>query len=411
MMVLARAVQTKGWGWSCFHAPCGISDQTDHYRAVTRPTVHWKYSRGSLRRFGSSFSRFNTIMNLKILILPGDGIGAEVTSAAVDVLRAVAKKFGHTLELSEGLIGGVAIHKTGTPLPQDTLDKALAADATLMGAVGLPEFDNAPPGKRPEKGLLGIRAALDVFANLRPVRTYPELIDSSPLKNHIVDGTDMIIVRELTAGLYYGQPRGIENDRAFNTMSYTRAEIERVTHTAFKLARNRRKLVTSVDKSNVLEVSQFWRKVVIEVAAQYPDVKLEHILVDNAAMQMVLRPTQFDVMLTENTFGDILSDIGGILAGSIGMLPSASLGEKKGLYEPVHGSAPDIAGQNKANPLGAIGSMAAMLEYTFDLVNEANAVNAAIGKVLASGRVTADLKPKGTPATTDQVGRAVSEAL
>ena len=350
-------------------------------------------------------------MNLKILILPGDGIGAEVTSAAVDVLRAVAKKFGHTLELSEGLIGGVAIHKTGTPLPQDTLDKALAADATLMGAVGLPEFDNAPPGKRPEKGLLGIRAALDVFANLRPVRTYPELIDSSPLKNHIVDGTDMIIVRELTAGLYYGQPRGIENDRAFNTMSYTRAEIERVTHTAFKLARNRRKLVTSVDKSNVLEVSQFWRKVVIEVAAQYPDVKLEHILVDNAAMQMVLRPTQFDVMLTENTFGDILSDIGGILAGSIGMLPSASLGEKKGLYEPVHGSAPDIAGQNKANPLGAIGSMAAMLEYTFDLVNEANAVNAAIGKVLASGRVTADLKPKGTPATTDQVGRAVSEAL
>jgi len=350
-------------------------------------------------------------MNLKILILPGDGIGAEVTSAAVDVLRAVAKKFNHTLELSDGLLGGIAIHKTGTPLPQETLDKALAADATLMGAVGLPEFDNAPPDKRPEKGLLGIRAALDVFANLRPVRTYPELIDSSPLKNHIVNGTDMIIVRELTAGLYYGQPRGIEADRAFNTMSYTRAEIERVTHTAFKLARNRRKLVHSVDKSNVLEVSQFWRKVVVETAAQYPDVKLEHILVDNAAMQMVLRPTQFDVMLTENTFGDILSDIGGILAGSIGMLPSASLGEKKGLYEPVHGSAPDIAGQNKANPLGAIGSVAAMLEYTFGLIEEANAVNAAVGKVLSSGRVTADLRPKGTPATTDQVGRAVSEAL
>lgn len=350
-------------------------------------------------------------MNLKILILPGDGIGTEVTSAAVDVLRAVAKKFGHTLELSEGLLGGVAIHKTGTPLPQDTLDKALAAEATLMGAVGLPEFDNAPPDKRPEKGLLGLRAALDVYANLRPVRTYPELIDSSPLKNHIVSGTDMIIVRELTAGLYYGQPRGIEGNRAFNTMSYTRAEIERVTHTAFKLARNRRKLVHSVDKSNVLEVSQFWRKVVVEVAAQYPDVRLEHILVDNAAMQMVLRPAQFDVMLTENTFGDILSDIGGILAGSIGMLPSASLGEKKGLYEPVHGSAPDIAGQNKANPFGAIGSVAAMLEYTFGLIEEANAVNAAVGKVLASGRVTADLKPKGTPATTDQVGRAVSEAL
>ena len=350
-------------------------------------------------------------MNLKILILPGDGIGAEVTSAAVEVLRGVATKFGHTLDLTEGLLGGSAIHKTGTPFPDDTRAKALAADATLMGAVGLPEFDNAPPDRRPEKGLLDLRAVLDVFANLRPVRTYPELIDSSPLKNHVIDGTDMIIVRELTGGLYYGQPRGIGHDRAFNTMAYTRAEVERVTHTAFKLARNRRKKVTSVDKSNVLEVSQFWRKVVIEVAAQYPDIALEHILVDNAAMQMVLRPTQFDVMLTENTFGDILSDIGGILAGSIGMLPSASLGATKGLYEPVHGSAPDIAGQNRANPFGAIGSVAAMLEYTFGLLAEANAVNAAVGKVLASGRVTADLKPKGVPATTDQVGKAVSEAL
>ena len=355
-------------------------------------------------------------MNLKILILPGDGIGAEVTRAAVEVLHAVSKKFRHTLELSEGLLGGVAIHKTGTPFPEETKKLALAADATLMGAVGLPEFDAAPPSQRPEAGLLAIRQVLDVYANLRPVRTYPELIDSSPLKNHIVSGTDMIIVRELTGGLYYGKPRGIEQDRAFNTMSYTRAEIERVTHTAFKLARNRRRLVHSVDKSNVLEVSQFWRKVVIEVAAQYSDVKLEHILVDNAAMQMVLRPTQFDVMLTENTFGDILSDIGGILAGSIGMLPSASLGAARsdvtpGLYEPVHGSAPDIAGRNKANPFGAIGSVAAMLEYTFGLLKEAEAVNAAVGKVLASGRVTADLRPKGTPATTDQVGRAVSEAL
>jgi len=355
-------------------------------------------------------------MNLKILILPGDGIGVEVTSAAVEVLHAVAKKFGHTLQLTEGLLGGIAIHKTGTPLPQDTLDKALAADATLLGAVGLPEFDNTTPDKRPEKGLLGIRAALGVFANLRPVRTYPELIDSSPLKNHVIQGTDMIVVRELTGGLYYGQPRGIDENRGFNTMSYTRVEVERVAHTAFKLARNRRKKLTSVDKSNVLEVSQFWRKVVVEVAKGYPDIELEHMFVDNAAMQMVLRPTQFDVMLTENTFGDILSDIGGILAGSIGMLPSASLGAAKagvtqGLYEPVHGSAPDIAGQNKANPFGAIGSVAAMLEYTFGLLDEANAVNAAVGKVLASGRVTADLKPKGTPATTDQVGKAVSEAL
>ena len=350
-------------------------------------------------------------MNLKILILPGDGIGAEVTSAAVAVLHAAAKKFGHTLLLTEGLIGGIAIHKTGTPFPKDTEEKALAADATLMGAVGLPEFDNTAPDQRPEKGLLAIRAALGVYANLRPVRTYPELIESSPLKNHVIDGTDMIIVRELTGGLYYGQPRGVEGDRAFNTMSYTRAGIERVAHTAFKLARNRRRKVTSVDKSNVLEVSQFWRKIVVEIAAQYPDVALDHMFVDNAAMQMVLRPTQFDVMLTENTFGDILSDIGGILAGSIGMLPSASLGASTGLYEPVHGSAPDIAGQNKANPFGAIGSVAAMLEYSFHLIEEAAAVNSAIGKVLASGRVTTDLKPKGAPATTDQVGRSVCEAL
>ena len=350
-------------------------------------------------------------MNLKILILPGDGIGLEVTKAATTVLNAVAKKFGHTLELSEGLLGGIAIHKTGTPFPKETEELCLKADATLMGAVGLPEFDTAPPLQRPEAGLLAIRRVLDVYANLRPVRTYPELVDSSPLKNHVVTGTDMIIVRELTGGLYYGEPRGISAERGFNTMSYTRKEVERVTHTAFKLARNRRKLLTSVDKSNVLEVSQFWRQVVVEVAKQYPDVKLEHMLVDNAAMQMVLKPTQFDVMLTENTFGDILSDVGGILAGSIGMLPSASLGETKGLYEPVHGSAPDIAGQNKANPLGAIGSVAAMLEYTFGLMKEAAAVNDAVGKVLASGKVTADLRPKGKPATTEEVGAAVSEAL
>ncbi len=350
-------------------------------------------------------------MNLKILILPGDGIGTEVTRAAMQVLGAVAKKFGHTLELSEGLLGGIAIHKTGTPFPKETEELALKADATLMGSVGLPEFDTAPPLERPEAGLLAIRRVLDVYANLRPVRTYPELVESSPLKNHVVEGTDMIIVRELTGGLYYGEPRGISAERGFNTMSYTRKEVERVTHTAFKLARNRRKLLTSVDKSNVLEVSQFWRQVVVDVAKQYPDVKLEHMLVDNAAMQMVLRPTQFDVMLTENTFGDILSDVGGILAGSIGMLPSASLGETKGLYEPVHGSAPDIAGQNKANPLGAISSVAAMLEYTFGLMKEATAVNEAVGKVLASGKVTADLRPKGKPATTEEVGQAVSEAL
>lgn len=350
-------------------------------------------------------------MNLKILLLPGDGIGAEVTSAAAAVLLAVSRKFGHALDFSEGLIGGVAIHQTGNPLPEDTADKALAADAILLGAVGAPEFDNAPPEKRPEKGLLGLRQILGVFANLRPIRMWPALLDSSPLKNHIVEGTDMLIVRELTGGLYYGQPRGMEQDRAVNTMAYTRAEIERVARKAFQLARGRRKKVTSVDKSNVIENSQLWRRVVTEIGGEFPDVVLDHLLVDNCAMQLVLNPRRFDVVLTENMFGDILSDEGAVLAGSIGMLPSASLGASKGLYEPVHGSAPDIAGQNKANPMGAIGSAAAMLEYSFGLHKEAAAVDAAIGRVLESGRVTADLKPTGTPATTEQVGRAICEAL
>ncbi len=350
-------------------------------------------------------------MILKILILPGDGVGTEVTQAAVDVLHAVAKKFGHTLELSEGLIGGIAIHKTGTPLPDDTLNKATGADATLLGAVGSPEFDNEPPERRPEKGLLGLRKALGLYANLRPVKMWPSLVESSPLKNEIVAGTDMIIVRELTGGLYYGQPRGVFDDYAVNTMKYTRPEIERIARKAFELARGRRKKVTSVDKSNVIENSQLWRRVVVEVARDYPDVALDHILVDNCAMQLVLHPRRFDVLVMENMFGDILSDEGAVLAGSIGMLPSASLGESRGLYEPVHGSAPDIAGQNKANPMGAIGSAAAMLDYTFGLAKEARAVEAAMGRVLDSGRVTVDLKPKGSPASTSEVAKAVCDAI
>ena len=360
-------------------------------------------------------------MNLNVLVLPGDGIGTEVTREAVLVLRHVAEKWNHPLTLTEGLLGGVAIHRTGSPFPEETARLAAAADATLMGAVGLPEFDNAPPEKRPERGLLAIRKALGVFANLRPVRAYGPLLDSSPLKNHLVEGTDMIIVRELTGGIYYGTPRGIFEDggetRAVNTMTYTRSEIERVSHTAFHLARGRRKKVTSVDKSNVLENSQLWRRVVCEVAREYPDVELDHLLVDNCAMQLVLNPRRFDVVLTENMFGDILSDEGAVLAGSIGMLPSASIGSRNpsgayvGLYEPVHGSAPDIAGQNKANPLGAIGSVAAMLAYSFGLTAEAAAVEKAIEAVLASGQVTADLRPSGTPATTEQVGQAVRLAI
>jgi len=360
-------------------------------------------------------------MNLNILVLPGDGIGTEVTREAVRVLRHVARKWKHTLRLTEGLLGGIAIHKTGSPLPDETAKLASEADATLMGAVGLPEFDNAPPEKRPEKGLLGIRKVLGVYANLRPVRAYPFLLDSSPLKNDRVAGTDMIIVRELTGGIYYGTPRGITENgaetRAVNTMVYTRAEIERVSRMAMQLARGRRKKVTSVDKSNVLENSQLWRRVVTEIAREFPDITLDHILVDNCAMQLILNPTRFDVVLTENMFGDILSDEGAVLAGSIGMLPSASIGDRKpsgawvGLYEPVHGSAPDIAGQNKANPLGAIGSVAAMFAYSFGLKEEAAAVDAALDAVLESGTVTADLKPKGSPATTEQVGEAVCAAI
>jgi 3-isopropylmalate dehydrogenase len=360
-------------------------------------------------------------MNLNVLVLPGDGIGEEVTRQAVRVLRRIADKFHHTLELAEGLLGGIAIHQTGSPLPEETLRLAGAADATLMGAVGLPEFDHAPPEKRPEAGLLGLRKALGVYANLRPVRAYASLLDSSPLKNHLVEGTDMIIVRELTGGIYYGTPRGIMESgaemRAVNTMTYTRSEIERVSRVAFHLARERRKKVTSVDKSNVLENSQLWRRVVIEVAKEFPDVALDHLLVDNCAMQLILNPRRFDVVLTENLFGDILSDEGAVLAGSIGMLPSASIGDKRpsgawvGLYEPVHGSAPDIAGQNKANPLGAIGSVAAMLSYSFGLKEEASAVDAAIEAVLESGHVTADLRPSGAPATTEQVGESVCVAI
>ena len=355
------------------------------------------------------------------MILPGDGIGTEVTREAVKVLHRVAGKFGHQVSLSEGLLGGIAIHKTGGPLPQETVDLALKADATLMGAVGLPEFDNVAPEKRPERGLLGIRKALGVYANLRPVRSYKALLDASPLKKELIDGTDMIIVRELNGGIYYGTPRGIFEDgpepRAVNTMVYTRSEIQRVARMAFHLAQNRRKKVTSVDKSNVLENSQLWRRVVTEVAKEFPDVTLDHLLVDTTAMQLILNPRRFDVLLTENMFGDILSDEGAVLAGSIGMLPSASIGDRKpsgawvGLYEPVHGSAPDIAGQNKANPFGAIGSVAAMLEYSFGLREEAAAVNRAAEAVLNSGRVTADLKPSGKPATTTEVGDAVVQAI
>lgn len=360
-------------------------------------------------------------MNMKILVVPGDGIGPEVTREAVRVLKHVARKWKHELHLTEGLLGGVAIHKTGGPFPDETRQLALEADATLLGAVGLPEFDELPPDKRPEKGLLGLRKALDVFANLRPITAYESLLDSSPLKNDIVRGTDMLIVRELTGGLYFGTPRGISGegpDRvAVNSMVYRQSEVERVARMAFTLARGRRNKLTSVDKANVLENSQMWRQIVTGMGKkEFPDVALDHVLVDNCAMQLILTPKRFDVIVTENLFGDILSDEGAVLAGSIGMLPSASIGDKlpngawRGLYEPVHGSAPDIAGQNKANPLAAIGSAAAMLGYSFSLKTEQAAIEEAMQKVLKEGKVTADLKPP-KPLTTSEVGEAVCEAI
>ena len=365
-------------------------------------------------------------MNLNILVLPGDGIGLEVTREAVRVLRVVADKWNHQLTLREGLLGGIAIHKTGTPFPAETEKLSRDADAVLMGAVGLPEFDNADPEKRPERGLLGIRKSMGVYANLRPVRSYKALLDSSPLKNHLVDGVDMIIVRELTGGLYYGTPRGVyekgvagpdgvtgSEPRGVNTMAYTWTEIERVTRMGFELARKRRKKLTSVDKSNVLEVSQLWRRVVTSVAPDYPDVELDHLLVDNCAMQLVLNPKRFDVVVMENMFGDILSDEGAVLAGSIGMLPSASLNaSNQGLYEPSHGSAPDIAGQGVANPLATILSAAMMLRFSLQQPEAADRIESAVKSVLARGLRTADIHSEGTTKVgTRQMGDAVVAAI
>ena len=360
-------------------------------------------------------------MDLNILILPGDGIGPEVTAEAVAVLGRAAELFGHSLHATEGLIGGAAIEAAGTPLPDDTRRAAAEADAVLLGAVGAPQFDSLPPDRRPERGLLALRQALGTFANLRPSRAWPALLGASPLKDAIVEGTDLLIVRELTSGLYYGTPRGISGsgpgERAVNTLTYTREEIERVANVAFELARARKRRVTSVDKANVLENSQLWRRVVTEVAAGHPDVALDHLFVDNCAMQLVLNPRRFDVVLTENLFGDILSDEAAVLSGSIGMLASASIGargpsgRRAGLYEPVHGSAPDIAGRNIANPLGAIGSAAALLAYTFELHDEARAIERAVDEVVATGQLTADLAPVGRAVGTTDVGRAVREKM
>jgi 3-isopropylmalate dehydrogenase len=346
----------------------------------------------------------------RIVALPGDGIGPEVSREALRVVQLAATLAGAKIEVTEMLMGGAAIDAHGDPLPARTREACLGADAVLLGAVGGPKWDVLTPDKRPEKGLLGIREALGVFANLRPVKAREALLDTSPLRPEIVRGTDLLVVRELLGDLYFGKPRGIEGKprRGFNTMVYTEDEIRRIAKVAFDLARTRRKLVTSVDKANVLETSRLWRDVVTEVGREYPDVELRHALVDSCAMDLIRRPTAFDVVLTSNMFGDILSDEAAVLAGSIGLLPSASVGTGPGFYEPIHGSAPDIAGRGIANPIGAIASGAEMLRRSLGMPEIADKVDLAIDKVLDEGRRTADL---GGTVSTEQMGGFVCQAL
>lgn len=350
---------------------------------------------------------------MKICVLPGDGIGPEITAEAVRVLKALDLK----MEMEEGLLGGAAVDATGNPYPEATQKLAREADAVLLGAVGGPQWDTLPREKRPERGLLGIRKDLNLFANLRPAILYPELANASTLKPEVVAGLDILIVRELTGDIYFGQPRGIEQRDGerfgYNTMHYTESEIRRIGRVAFEAAMKRNKKVCSVDKMNVLECTQLWRDVMTELAPEYPEVELSHMLVDNAAMQLVKAPKQFDVMVTGNMFGDILSDEASMLTGSIGMLPSASLDDKqKGLYEPSHGSAPDIAGKGVANPLATILSAAMLLRYTFGLEAQALCVENAVKKVLAQGYRTGDIYEPGTNRVgTKQMGDAVLAAL
>ena len=351
-------------------------------------------------------------MRLTIAVLPGDGIGPEVTAEALRVLQLVGDACGHDFETREYAIGGAAIRVAGEALPRATLTACQDADAVLLGAVGDPAFDGREPSQRPEAALLTLREALGGFANLRPARTLPALVDATPYRPERVAGADVLIVRELLGGLYYGRPRGGDAFEAHNTMRYTRDEIVRVARVAFEQARERRGSLTSVDKANVLETSRLWRAVVTDVAADYPDIRLSHMYVDACAMRLALEPTFFDVMLAENLFGDILSDQAAALAGSIGMLPSATLGGKVDLYEPVHGAAPDIAGRDRANPLGAIASVAMLLRHTAALRREADLVERAIEEVIESGLRPADLiRPGGRAATTREVGDAVMYAV
>jgi 3-isopropylmalate dehydrogenase len=337
----------------------------------------------------------------KIAVLGGDGIGQEVTPEARKVLEVVGRATGVSFEFEPALIGGAAIDATGDPLPAATLALCERSDAILFGSVGGPKWDNLPQEKRPERGLLGLRKELDLYANLRPATCFPMLVDASPLKREVVEGTDIMVIRELTGGLYFGEPRGREDfadggTRAINTMAYTSREIERVARAAFEVAMKRKRRLASVDKANVLVVSQLWREVVTRVGKDYPQVQLEHVLVDNCAMALVQKPTHFDTIVTENTFGDILSDEAAILAGSMGMLPSASVGGRVALYEPVHGTAPDIAGQGVANPIAAILSAGMLLRYSLDMGKDADRIDAAVLRVLEQGHRTRDIHATAT---------------
>jgi 3-isopropylmalate dehydrogenase len=352
-------------------------------------------------------------MKANIVVLAGDGIGPEVTEEAVRVLGAVAERFSHTFDLTKALIGGAAIDACGTSLPPDTLTVARASDAILLGAVGGPKWDNPEARDRPEMGLLEIRKALELYANLRPIVVHPSLVATSPLRANRLTGVDILFVRELTGGLYFG-PRGRTEHEAFDTCVYSIPEVERVARLAFRLARSRRGKLASVDKANVLMTSRLWRNVVARLAREeFPDVQVEHILVDACAMHLIRRPADFDVIVTENMFGDILTDEASVLAGSMGLIPSASLGDnKRGLYEPIHGSAPDIAGKGIANPAGAILSVALLLRHSLGLEAEAKAVETAVAATIASGCLTPDLAPSGIrPASTHDVGSAVIAKL
>jgi len=354
----------------------------------------------------------------RITLLPGDGIGPEIMAVTVQVLKRIGEQFDLQFEFQEALMGGVAIDATGEPLPAATLEACRASDAVLLAAIGGPQWDNLPTQQRPERGLLGLRAGLGLFANLRPAKILPQLIDASTLKREVIDGVDLMVVRELTGGIYFGKPKGIfttesGEKRGVNTMAYTESEIDRIGRVAFETARKRSHRLCSVDKANVLEVSQLWRTHMTELAKEYPDVELSHLYVDNAAMQLVRSPKQFDTIVTSNLFGDILSDAAAMLTGSIGMLPSASLGSTgPGVFEPVHGSAPDIAGQNKANPLAQVLSAAMMLRYGLHQPQAADRIEQAVLQVLDAGNRTGDiLSPGMTLLGCREMGEALLNTL